>query len=102
MFDTRKRDVLLQISKGIINNDELHIVLFLLSSTKINIKIDGTSSKVPFFGNIRTFQGDSSGPILFVVYLEQALRKVRKIRTTTTYEIKKILPLKLYMQILSG
>lgn len=91
-FDTIRRDVLLQVLEGIIENDELRIIRFLLSNTKINIRIDGSSSKIPFTSNIGTPQGDSLSPILFIVYLEHALREVRKKRNTPITEIETSLP----------
>ena len=34
---------------------------------------------MPFLANVGTPQGDSLSPVLFIVYLETALRKIREI-----------------------
>ena len=43
----------------------------------INVKISGANTEVPFLTNIGTPQGDSLSPVLFIIYLEQALKNVR-------------------------
>ena len=55
------------------------LVRFLLSNTCLNIRIGGTKEEKKFTCNIGTPQGDSLSPILFVVYLENALKEVRPI-----------------------
>ena len=76
-FDTTDRATLLNILETIIEEDELRLVLFLLSNTCLNIRIGGTKEEKKFTSNIGTPQGDSLSPILFVVYLENALKEVR-------------------------
>ena len=73
------RVTLLNILETIIEEDELRLVRFLLSNTCLNIRIGGTKEEKKFTSNIGTPQGDSLSPILFVVYLENALKEVRPI-----------------------
>ena len=76
-FDTIDRATLLNILETIIEEDELRLVRFLLSNTCLNIRIGGTKEEKKFTSNIGTPQGDSLSPILFGVYLENALKEVR-------------------------
>ncbi|GFR67859.1 RNA-directed DNA polymerase from mobile element jockey-like [Elysia marginata] len=76
-FDTIDRSQILDILKTIIKEDELRIVRFLLSNTEINTKINGFSKAMPFMSNVDTPQGDSLSPVLFTIYLENALREIR-------------------------
>ncbi|GFR95291.1 endonuclease-reverse transcriptase [Elysia marginata] len=76
-FDTINRSQILDILKAIIKEDELRIVRFLLSNTEINTKINGSSKAMPFMSNVGTPQGDSRSPVLFTIYLENALREIR-------------------------
>ena len=76
-FDTINRSQILDILKTIIKEDELRIIRFLLSNTEINTKINGSSKAMPFMSNVGTPQGDSLSPVLFTIYLENALREIR-------------------------
>ncbi|GFR95619.1 retrovirus-related Pol polyprotein LINE-1 [Elysia marginata] len=76
-FDTINRSQILDILKTIIKEDELRIIRFLLSNTEINTKINGSSKAMPFMSNVGTPQGDSLSPVLFIIYLENALREIR-------------------------
>lgn len=78
-FDTINRQKLLNILKDIIDEDELRLIRFLLSNTKINTRITGATIDLPFTSNIGTPQGDSLSPVLFIIYLEHALKEVRTI-----------------------
>ena len=60
----------------ILNEDELRIIRFLLSNTKINTRING-ATKTNTLKQCRTPKGDSLSPVLFIVYLEHALKEVR-------------------------
>ena len=66
-FDTVDRNQLLNIIATIVNEDELRIRRFLLGNTKINT----------FISNVGTPQGNSLSPVLFIVYLEHALKEDR-------------------------
>ncbi|GFR83905.1 very-long-chain enoyl-CoA reductase [Elysia marginata] len=72
-FDTINRSQILDILKTIIKEDELRIIRFLLSNTEIN----GSSKAIPFMSNVGTPQGDSLSPVIFTIYLENALREIR-------------------------
>ncbi|KAK3797086.1 hypothetical protein RRG08_053742, partial [Elysia crispata] len=91
-FDTIDRQILLDIIERIVEEDELRIIRFLLSDTVINIRISGATEERPFVSNIGTPQGDSLSPVLFSVYLENALKEVRTILPRPTNELEKTLP----------
>ena len=79
-FDTIDRNQLLNTIATIINEDELGIIVlirFLFGNTKINTRINGATKTNTFISNVGTPQGDSLSPVLFIVYLEHALKKVR-------------------------
>ncbi|GFR60594.1 LINE-1 retrotransposable element ORF2 protein [Elysia marginata] len=76
-FDTIDRKQLLQRLTNLITEDEKRIIQFLLSNTTLNVKISGANTEEPFLTNIGTPQGDSPSPVLFIIYLEQALKNVR-------------------------
>ena len=80
-FDTIDRNILLEILQDILDEDELRLVRFLLSDTNISIKVKGATEEMPFLGNVGTPQGDSLSPVLFIVYLEAALREIREIHS---------------------
>ena len=74
-FDTITRSKLLFILKGIVDEDEMRMIAKLLTSTSSSVRI-GSCEDDPFFTNRGVPQGDSLSPILFIVYLEAALRDV--------------------------
>ena len=78
-LETIDRKLLLDILKDILDEDEMRLVRFLLSDTNISIKVKGATDEMPFLANVGTSQGDSLSPILFIVYLETALRVIREI-----------------------
>ncbi|GFR63541.1 very-long-chain enoyl-CoA reductase [Elysia marginata] len=83
-FDTIDRHILLNILKNIIKEDEQRIIRYLLSNTELSIKVKGSSNTESFKSNIGTPQGDSLSPVLLIVYLEHALKNIRKIETLYT------------------
>ena len=91
-FDTIDRQILLDIIERIVEEDELRIIRFLFSDTVINTRINGATKERPFMSNIGTPQGDSLSPVLFLVYLENALKEVRTILPRPTNELEKTLP----------
>ena len=76
-FDTIDRNKLLNKIATIVNEDELRIIRFLLSNTKIHTRINGATKTNTFISSVGTPQGDSLSPVLFIVYLEHALKQVR-------------------------
>ena len=60
--------------------------------TVINTRINGATKERPFVSNIGTPQGDSLSPVLFSVYLENALKEVKTILPRPTNELEKTLP----------
>ena len=91
-FDTIDSATLLNILETIIEEDELRLVGFLLSNTCLNIRIGGTKEEKKFTSNIGTPQRDSLSPILFEVYLENALKEVRPLLPQPVTESEKTLP----------
>ena len=78
-FDTISRQRLLDILLNDVGlaEDEMRICQSLLANTNLKVKIQEFLSD-PFETTVGTPQGDGLSPILFVVYLESALREVRK------------------------
>ncbi|GFR58988.1 reverse transcriptase-like protein [Elysia marginata] len=83
-FGTIDRHLLLNILKNVIREDEQRIIRYLLSNTELSIKLKGSSKTESFKSSIGTPQGDSLSPVLFVVYLEHALKNIGKIETLYT------------------
>lgn len=78
-FDTIDRNRLMKILEDEVklDKDELRICQSLLADTCLKVKL-GKALSDPFQSTIGTPQGDGLSPILFAVYLEYALREVRK------------------------
>ena len=76
-FDTIDRAKLLRELRSIIDHDSWRLVQALLSNTELKTRIRNALSK-PFATNIGAPQGDSLSPVLFTIYLELALREIRK------------------------
>ena len=91
-FDTIDRNQLLNIIATIVNKDELRIIRFLLSNTKIKTRINGATKTNTFISNVGTPQGDSLSPVLFIVYLEHALKEVRTTLTRPIVKYEKEIP----------
>lgn len=72
-FDCIHRELLIESLKRIIEEDELKIIVFLLSETSLQVKIEGEYG-TKFRTTIGTPQGDALSPILFLIYLETAMR----------------------------
>ena len=73
-FDTIKSDKLMQIVKDEVKleEDEIRLCLSLLAETNLKVLSD------PFQTILGSPPGDGLSPILFAIYLESALRKVRQ------------------------
>ena len=75
-FDTINREELISILTKIVDKDALRMIRLLLSNTSLDIKMKGASTE-PFDSNIGSPQGDAISGVLFNIYLEDALRRVR-------------------------
>ena len=69
----------MQILKNIVEEDELRLIQFLLSNTHINTRINNADINAPFTSNVGTPQVNGLNPVLFTIYLEHALKEVRKV-----------------------
>ena len=75
-FDTIRSDKLLTVLETFVNDSELRLIRMLLAETTLQpILKRGMGST--FATTIGTPQGDSLSPVLFVIYLEAALRDLR-------------------------
>ena len=75
-FDTIKRDELLAIMDTIVSHDEVRMIRLLLCNTSLEIRMKGVESK-SFCSNVGSPQGDAISGVLFNIYLEDALRRIR-------------------------
>ena len=73
VFNTIRRKKLLSVLHSFFDTDNVHIIRLLLSATKTTVRVDDALS-APFNIKVGTTQRDSLSPVLFVVYLEAALR----------------------------
>ena len=76
-FDTIIREKLVVILETILHKDELQMVKFLLRDTKLQIKMSDTEPTT-FNANIGSPQGDGLSGVLFHIYFENSLRKLRE------------------------
>ena len=77
-FDTIDRAQLMSILRNEVRleEDDLRMCQSLLADTNLKVKL-GQALSDPFTTTIGTPQGDGLSPILFAIYLENALREVR-------------------------
>ena len=75
-FDTIRRDRLMQILETFLDDLELRMICQLLADTTLELRL-GKGSCATFTTTICSPQGDSLSPVLFIVYLETALRDLR-------------------------
>jgi len=75
-FDTISRTKLLEVMSTITGPDEVCLIHHLLHHTTISVKL-GSATTSAFESTIGTPQGDGLSPVLFVCYLESALRECR-------------------------
>ena len=90
--DTIDRDILLQILKNIVEEDELRLIQFLLSNTHINTRINNADINAPFTSNVGTPQSDGLSRVLFTIYLEHALKEVRTVIGKPKSSLEKKIP----------
>jgi exonuclease III len=74
-FDCIDRSILMQIleENKIATEDELRLIQYLISETKLRVKIGKTYGE-KFSTIIGTPQGDALSPLLFLIYLEKIIR----------------------------
>ena len=75
-FDTILREDLIKVLEYILHEDEIRMVRLLLSNTSLDIKISGVETE-KFISNIGSPQGDGISGVLFNIYLEDCLRRMR-------------------------
>ena len=76
-FDTIKRSTILNLlADAGCSDDDIRLVRFLLSNTKIRIRVNNTFSVV-FETTLGSFQGDSLSGCLFTLVLAAALNHLR-------------------------
>ena len=78
-FDTIRRDTLINIVKDFHDEDEVRMIQLLLSNTTLDIRINKAETE-PFNSNMGSPQGDALSGVLFDIYFEESLRKVRNFR----------------------
>ncbi|XP_029657825.1 uncharacterized protein LOC115232100 [Octopus sinensis] len=83
----------MRVLKGFLNEDDIRIIRVLLTKTEVTVHFAKTSSRSAvlkcgpqdffdsrsFLTNVGTPQNDSFSPLLFVIYLEAALRELRSL-----------------------
>ncbi|KAG6623384.1 putative EndonucleaseReverse transcriptase [Phytophthora cinnamomi] len=72
-FDTIDRAKLMDVLRSFLDDDEVRLIQLLLADTTLSLR-SGSTTLNPFTSNLGTPQGDSLSPVLFIVYLEAALR----------------------------
>ena len=75
-FDTIPREKLLQVMAKIVHPDELQLIHLLLYGTTLIVR-QGSYTTSSFSSTVGTPQGDGLSPVLFVYYLEAALKYCR-------------------------
>ena len=75
-FDTISRTKLLAVMSEITGPDKVCLIHHLLYGTTLSVKVGATSAEA-FVSTLGTPQGDGLSPVLFVCYLEAALRETR-------------------------
>jgi len=78
-FDTIRCDTLINIVKNFLDEDEVRMIQLLLSNTTLDIRINKAETE-PFNSNMGSPQGDALSGVLFDIYFEETLRKVRNFR----------------------
>ncbi len=85
-FDTLKRQMLLEDLRQIIDEDSWRLVFVLLDKTTLQAKV-GRALSEPFDTNLGAPQGDSLSPVLFIIYLELAMKQLRAARTRPPHDL---------------
>ena len=72
-FDRVERSKVIEDLEAILEPDELHLVKVLIEDVKLAVRVNGRTGK-SFTTNIGTPQGDCLSPILFTLYLANAMK----------------------------
>ena len=78
-FDTIRREQLISVVRKFLEDDEVRMIQLLLSNTTLYVRINNAETG-PFSSNIGSPQGDALSVVLFNIYFEESLRKVRTFR----------------------
>lgn len=78
-FDTIDREKLMEIVEHSdwATPDDLRLIRLLLANTSLQVRVSHYFS-APFQTNIGTPQGDCLSPVLFIIYLDAALREITR------------------------
>ena len=79
-FGTIDRQLLLEILRKFLSEDELRLITFLVSGTIISIKFKDATKEMPFNSDVRMPQGGCLSRVLFITCLEAVLRAIRNLR----------------------
>ena len=77
VFDTIQRDLLIDIAKEILNEDEIRIQRVLLAETTLEVKVQNAETTA-FKSNIGSPQGNGISGLLLTIYFNDALQQLRE------------------------
>ena len=89
-FETVRSNDLFTILEDILEADELHMMKILVEDVILRVKIGKTTGEA-IKTNIGIPQGDCLSPILFILYLAEALKPTRTVAKPPNFDSTKIL-----------